>query len=116
MLSDTRQLNRSGKTGLPIHSQEKAKCTGLTGTNRCAAPALGLVIAALTIGSTAVPAADSQFHDRRRPHVQEAWVRTELYLGSDKHDGTKVSGAEFMEFVDREVAPRFPKGLTLVTG
>jgi hypothetical protein len=41
--------------------------------------ALGLVIAALTIGSTAVPAADSQSHNRR-PHVQEAWARTELYF------------------------------------
>ena len=66
--------------------------------------AMGLVIAALTIGSTAVPATDTQSHNRRRPHMQEAWARTELYFGSDKHDGTKVSEAEFMEFVDREVA------------
>jgi hypothetical protein len=44
------------------------------------------------------------------------WARTELYFGSDKHDGTVVTREEFMQFVDREITPRFPDGLTLLTG
>ena len=77
--------------------------------------ALGLVYACIITGSTSLPAADLQSY-HHRPHHDEAWARTELYFGSDKHDGTRVSETEFMEFVDREITPRFPDGLTLVTG
>ena len=44
------------------------------------------------------------------------WNRTELYFGSGKPDGSSVTEKQFREFVDREVTPRFPNGLTLLTG
>jgi hypothetical protein len=43
------------------------------------------------------------------------WMRTELYFGTDSHRGV-VTDEAFAEFVDRQVAPRFPGGLTLLTG
>jgi hypothetical protein len=46
----------------------------------------------------------------------ETWNRTELYFGMSKPDGTNVTTLEFREFLDREVSPRFPDGLTLLTG
>lgn len=46
----------------------------------------------------------------------DLWRRTELYFGSQKPDGSAVSEAEFEEFVDAIVTPRFPDGLTLLTG
>ena len=46
----------------------------------------------------------------------DLWQRTELYFGSAKPDGSVVSEAEFQQFIDREVTPRFPDGLTLLTG
>lgn len=46
----------------------------------------------------------------------EVWNRTELYFGSAKPDGTAVTDAEFGAFIDSEVTPRFPDGLTLLTG
>jgi Protein of unknown function (DUF3574) len=78
--------------------------------------AFGLVLACLTVGSATLPAADFQFHRRHRPGTQELWTRTELYFGSDKHDGTAVSETEFTQFIDQEVTPRFPDGLTVLTG
>ncbi len=43
------------------------------------------------------------------------FVRTELYFGTAKPSGV-VSEAEFLDFVDRHVTPRFPDGLTLIKG
>jgi hypothetical protein len=52
----------------------------------------------MTFGSAALPAVDLQWYPRHRPRIQELWTRTELYFGSDKHDGTVVTKAEFMQF------------------
>lgn len=46
----------------------------------------------------------------------ELWNRTELYFGSSKPDGSVVSEKKFQRFVDEEITPRFPDGLTVLTG
>ena len=43
------------------------------------------------------------------------FVRSELYFGTARRDGV-VTEAEFREFVDQHVTPRFPDGLTLIKG
>jgi hypothetical protein len=43
------------------------------------------------------------------------FLRTELYFGSQKPKG-QVTPAQFDWFVDRVVTPRFPDGLTQLTG
>ena len=48
--------------------------------------------------------------------VGETWRRTELYFGTSKPDGAVVTIQEFEDFVDEIVTPRFPDGLTLLTG
>jgi hypothetical protein len=50
------------------------------------------------------------------PIFGEIWARSELYFGTSKPDGTEVSDDEFKKFLDEEVTPRFPDGLTLLTG
>lgn len=47
---------------------------------------------------------------------QNIWNRTELYFGTEKPDGSEVSAQEFRRFIDRHVTPRFPDGLTLLSG
>ena len=52
-----------------------------------------------------------------RPTTTPAvWNRTELYFGTGRPDGSVVSDAEFQQFVDLQVTPRFPDGLTLLSG
>jgi hypothetical protein len=46
----------------------------------------------------------------------EPFVRTELFFGSERPDKGEVSAEEFKQFLDEEVTPRFPDGLTLLTG
>jgi hypothetical protein len=46
----------------------------------------------------------------------DLWFRTELYFGTGRPDGSVVSDAQFSQFVDEQVTPRFPDGLTLLAG
>ena len=49
--------------------------------------------------------------------VPGTWcTRTELFFGSLKPDGSVVSEEAFLGFLTAEITPRFPNGLTLLTG
>ena len=52
---------------------------------------------------------------KRQPERRQRFVRTELFFGTAAPEGT-VTEAEFMAFLDTEVTPRFPDGLTLFKG
>src|SRR5262245_20990084 len=69
---------------------------------------------------------EARFQTESRPLIQRripkgtrkgvlAFARTELYFGTAKKDGV-VTEAQFREFVDLYVTPRFPDGLTLLKG
>lgn len=61
----------------------------------------------------AARAAEQQKRPKASPEV---WSRTELYFGAQKPDNTEVSDFDFQQFVDNSITPRFPDGLTLLTG
>lgn len=44
------------------------------------------------------------------------FARTELFFGLTKPDGSVVTEEEFQLFLKNEVTPRFPAGLTLLSG
>ena len=44
----------------------------------------------------------------------QALVRSELYFGRQKPDGSAVTDAEWRAFVVEEIAPRFPDGFTVL--
>ena len=44
------------------------------------------------------------------------YTRTELFFGSLQPDGSVVSEEAFLGFLMAEITPRFPNGLTLLTG
>jgi Protein of unknown function (DUF3574) len=46
----------------------------------------------------------------------DAFIRTELFFGSERPDLPEVSAEEFKQFLDVAVTPCFPDGLTLLTG
>jgi Protein of unknown function (DUF3574) len=53
---------------------------------------------------------------QRPTSAAEVWARTELYFGTSRPGLPEVTDAEFTDFVDTEVTPRFPDGLTRLTG
>jgi len=86
--------------------------------------ACGAVVGASTLAATqdaATPVTADQVGAAGCPaelHGEgaEAWVRAELYFGSARPDGPAVTEAEWRGFLDTEITPRFPDGLTVLTG
>jgi hypothetical protein len=69
---------------------------------------LGLTSAAAT--STAASDTTSAPNSAATPG--EAYKRTELYFGGSRPDGSAITPADFELFLDKEVTPAFPDGLT----
>ena len=94
---------------------------------RSALNALLLALNTVAVGPTDVKLESSLLREADRQVVVQRpvpvgartgslpFVRTELYFGTAKPGGV-VSEAEFLDFVDRHVTPRFPDGLTLIKG
>jgi hypothetical protein len=53
--------------------------------------------------------------DQRRI-AADPFVRTELFFGTEKPDGSEVTKKEWRQFLADEVTPRFPDGLTVLDG
>ena len=89
---------------------------------RVAGLALAMVVGG--VGVAAVPAALGQTESDVAegctlvaPEAEaEPWVRTELFFGTAKPDGSAISEAEWEAFLDAEITPRFPEGLTVLSG
>ena len=53
----------------------------------------------------------------KQRHVEfEEFIRTELFFGSAKPDGTVVTEADWQQFLNTHITPRFPDGLTVLGG
>lgn len=64
------------------------------------------------------PAVAPALHgDAARPAAASGWVRSELYFGIGRDGGgddpTRIDAARWRAFLDGEVTPRFPDGLTV---
>ena len=70
---------------------------------------LALFVAALSNASAAEPM-------KRPKAAAEVWARTELYFGTNRANTEPVTEADFNGFIDLQVTPKFPDGLTLLTG
>ena len=46
----------------------------------------------------------------------EPWIRTELYFGTRLPDGSELTADQWADFLDAEITPRFPDGLTVLEG
>jgi Protein of unknown function (DUF3574) len=79
-----------------------------------------LTLLAAWVLAPAPPAAAGTVADggtcKQRGFVASAFVRTELFFGARKPDGTEVSEAEWDAFLDRVITPEFPEGLTVLAG
>ncbi|MFC7306532.1 DUF3574 domain-containing protein [Streptomyces monticola] len=83
-------------------------------------PRLAVAAAALTVLTVGAPAAYASL-DGERPQAASApadkYLETRLFFGTERPDGgPDVTDKQFMRFIDREVTPRFPDGLTVQDG
>ncbi|MDR3772369.1 MAG: DUF3574 domain-containing protein [Terracidiphilus sp.] len=66
--------------------------------------------------SQTAPVAPTLAGDAAHPGQTSCWVDTKLYfgLGPAEHPDRGVSEAAWRDFLDKEVTPRFPAGLSVV--
>jgi hypothetical protein len=77
--------------------------------------AVSLVMAGCAISPQHGTSTATLSGDAAHPDATQGWVRTELYFGLGLADGRDgVDEATWRAFLDKEVTPRFPSGLTVV--
>jgi hypothetical protein len=79
--------------------------------------ALALFVFAATLRVVAQPQASPMLHgDRSHPAHAQHWVDTRLFFGLGPADEPDkgISESEWRSFLDREVTPRFPAGLSVI--
>jgi hypothetical protein len=71
---------------------------------------------AATAAASAAGATATLHDDAAHPGMTQGWVRTELYfgLGLADHPEQGRSEAQWRAFLDAEVTPRFPSGLSVL--
>lgn len=77
---------------------------------------IGSMLCACATITPVSPQPGSVLHgDAAHPQAAANWVRTELYFGIGAVDDANAAAheAHWREFVDREVTPRFPDGLSV---
>jgi hypothetical protein len=68
-------------------------------------------------GLAEAPRSAAQDDPNTRERVAaELFLRTELFFGTEKPDGSEISKEDFRRFLKEEITPRFPDGLTVLTG
>jgi hypothetical protein len=77
-----------------------------------AAPLLAAVVAALAMGGCA----SLTRHADACPPGQERLRTAQLFFGRNTGDQPRVTEADFRRYVDEELTPRFPDGLTILDG
>ena len=77
--------------------------------------ASGQKAAAALIGTAVGAPAAVALQQQENAKPGDTWVRTELFFGTDK-PGPDVTEYQFSRFVDDTVTPRFPDGLTVLSG
>lgn len=70
------------------------------------------MVAALMLGATAAGTAAPAAPSTVEQTPGESYKRTELFFGGNRPDGSVITPAEFELFLDKEVTPAFPDGLT----
>jgi len=72
--------------------------------------------AAARVGSAPATAPATLSGDAAHPGQTRGWVDTKLYfgLGLADHPDNGVSEAQWRDFLDKEVTPRFPSGLSVI--
>jgi hypothetical protein len=77
----------------------------------------GLVLLLAACATTSAPSASATLQgDAAHPAQAQGWVDTRLYFGLGPADqpGQGISEATWREFLDKEVTPRFPDGLSVL--
>jgi len=69
----------------------------------------------LVVSTSAKPTVFKNLEKREKINA-ESFIRTELFFGRNRPDGTEVSSEDFADFLNVTISPEFPDGLTVLDG
>ena len=76
-----------------------------------------VALALLGVAVATLAACDEWGEDRKaRPEDTERWTEYQLFFGLSQNDGGTISEEQWREFLAGTVTPRFPDGLTVLSG
>ena len=76
-----------------------------------------VVVALLGVAVLALSACDEWGEGKKAcPEGSERWTESQLFFGLSQSDGGTISEEEWREFLADTVTPRFPDGLTVLSG
>ncbi|MGW8886088.1 DUF3574 domain-containing protein [Streptomyces sp. NPDC055749] len=97
---------------MPHSTRSRRRTTIKAAVATCAVLAMGAPVAHSALGGESAPAAHSAAATRGK-----AFIETRLFFGTERPDGgPDVTDQQFLAFVDRQVTPSFPDGLTIQDG
>lgn len=70
----------------------------------------------LSVDSNSIPAQIYAQADHQKQIATDRFLRTELFFGTDRKNAPAVTEEEWQQFLNAEITPRFPDGLTVLTG
>ncbi len=73
------------------------------------------IVVVLTAFAKQAPVEQLNIHESCQQLTGKTFARTELLFGLSKPDRSVITEAEFQRFVDRQVTPLFPDGLTVLS-
>jgi hypothetical protein len=77
----------------------------------------GVTVAVLATGAPAASSATGSSPGSAAAERGASYVETRLFFGTERPDGgAAVTDRQFMDFIDRNVTPSFPDGLTVQDG
>ncbi|TWG02409.1 uncharacterized protein DUF3574 [Streptomyces brevispora] len=102
-------------TGSPEVRQRPRRSAALAAAGAgLAVLAVGAPVAYATLGAGSSPQPGPATSTASRG---EAYIESRLFFGTERPDGgANVTDRQFLAFVDKEVTPRFPNGLTIQDG
>lgn len=86
--------------------------TRMTTRRTAAAGMVAALMLGLTTAGGTTAASDTTAAATPAAGPGQSYKRTELYFGGSRPDGTPITPADFELFLDKEVTPAFPDGLT----
>lgn len=76
-----------------------------------------VVVALLGVAVVTLAGCDEWGEDRKAcPEGSDRWTEYQLFFGLSQSDGGTISEEEWREFLADTVTPRFPDGLTVISG
>src|SRR3982751_5533121 len=104
------------RISLPLRLRMNERTVAAEGTRPRAAAQIAVALVLLIGGCRTVREVPATASLSASAPALRSMVRTELYCGLSRPEGGRIADAEWSQFLDEVVTPRFPEGFSVLDG